>query len=48
MREHPAEATVKFPSQLDIRNPVKTPPASKSLPGVLEDMEIPDKSGDGV
>ena len=46
--DHPSEAFVKFSSRFNIRKPVKTPPVLKSLHGVLEDMEVPDKPGGGV
>ena len=46
--DHPSEASVKFSSRFNIRKPVKTPPVLKSLHGVLEDMEVPDKPGGGV
>ena len=46
-REHPREASLKASLSLDIRNAVKTPLFSKSLPGVLEDMEVPDGEGSG-
>ena len=59
-RDHTSEASVKDSLRTNIRNPVKTPPVlqaeillrlhlfSKSLPGVLEDVEIPDEPGGGV
>ena len=47
-RDHPSEASVKVSSRSNIRDPVKTPFIIQSLPGVLEDMEVPDEPGGGV
>ena len=41
-RDHHSEASVKVSSRSNI---IKS---SKSLPGVLEDMEVPDEPGGGV
>ena len=41
-RDHPSEASVKVLSRSNIRNLVKTSLSFKFLPGVMEDMEVPD------
>ena len=46
-RDHPSEASVKVSSRSNIRNPVKTPLSSKSLPGVMKDMKVSDEPGGG-
>ena len=41
-RNHPSEASVKVLSRSNIRNLAKTSLSFKFLPGVMEDMEVPD------
>ena len=44
-REHPLEASVKFSSRFNIKILSRLHLSSKSLPEVLEDMEVPDEPG---
>ena len=45
--KYPQEALLKVSSRSNMGKLVKTTP-SKSLPGVLEDMEVPDGTGVGA
>ena len=45
---NPLEASLKVSLRLNILNPVKTLNVLLTLFGVLEDMEVPDKAGNGV
>ena len=47
-RDHHSEASVKVSSRSNIRNLSRLHLSSKSLPGVLGDIEVPDEPGGGV
>ena len=46
--DHPSEASVKVSSDPTSETLSRLRLSSKSLPGVLEDMEVPDEPGGGV
>ena len=46
--EHPSKASVKVSSDPTSETLSRLRLSSKSLPGVLEDMEVPDAHGDGL
>ena len=45
---NPLKLLWKISSKSNVLNPMRTYMSSKSLSGVLEDIEVPDKPGDGV
>ena len=47
-RDYHLEASVKVSSRSNIRNLSRLHLSSKSLPGVLDDVEVPDEPGGGV